>query len=299
MPDLNPYAPAKRDAERLIKRAGHRVVDFAKTYVTVALVKQLGVGALALVAAALNFPVFAFAIVAVSLVSFTVYAIYATRLLKAQDREERWTYVAGKRVQQDVLDAKIAMDTATLALMGERHAPGLMRGASMELKSALAHHQQRVHLAEQRANAAEAVKEGKATDRQRRTLERFQRSDQRQPATPKGPATEPIKARRAARLAERAEREAEIKSLATADDIDRAMKTEEVEGARRTKQERQEAAKKADQAARERVRAGREPTRREPEHVINMQISANGSREVGSGRGAATPEQVAMGEDVA
>jgi hypothetical protein len=53
--------------------------------------------------------------------------------------------------------------------------------------------------------------------------------------------------------AERAELEAEIKSLSTAENISKAMEAEEVKGARRTKRERQEAARKADQAARGRV----------------------------------------------
>jgi hypothetical protein len=297
VPDLNPYGPAKRDAERLVKRAWYRAVDFAKTYVTAALLKTLGLGAAALVAAALNFPVFAVAVVAVWFVASSVYMTYATKIFKAQDRETRWAYVAGKRVQQRELEAKIAMDTVTLALMGERHAPGRLRSASPELRSALALHQNRLRLAEERAAAAEAVKEGTATNSQRRALVRFQR--QRQPAPPKGPAVEPIKARREALEAERAELDAEIRSLATAENIAKAMEAEEVKGARGTKRERQDAARKADQAARDRARAGKEPTRREPEHVIRVQMSVNGERNAGTGRGQRTPEQIAKGEDAA
>jgi hypothetical protein len=233
----------------------------------------------------------------VALTTFAVYAIYATKLLKAQDREARWAYIAPKRMQQDVLDAQIAMDTATLALMGERHPPRSMRGATPELKSALAHAQHRVRVAEQRAEAAEAVKEGTATYLQRRTLTRL-RSDRR-PASPKGPAIEPIKARREALVAERAEVEAEIQALATAEDIEKARTADEVEGKRRTRRELQDAARKADQAARDRVRVGRRATQREPEHVIGLQISMNGTRDVSSGRGPATPEQIAKGENAA
>ena len=261
------------------------------------MLKTLGLTGVAGVAAAFVFPIFAVVAVAAAFLALSVYAIYMTKIVKAQDRDERWTYVAGKRVQQDVLDAKIAMDTVTLALMGERHAPGMMRNASPELRAALAVHQHRLRLAEQRAEAAEAVKDGTATDAQRRALKSMQRRDQRPAAPPKGPAVEPIKARREALVAERAELEAEIKSLATADDIDKAMKADEVEGARRTKRERQDAARKADQAARERVRAGSQPTQREPEHVINLRISPNGVRNVGRTRGATTPERIAKGED--
>lgn len=96
MPDLDPFLPAKHDAQKLVKRVWYRLVDFVKTYVTVALLKTLGVAVVALVAAAFNFPVFAFVAIAVEILALAVFVIYATKLLKAQDREARWTYVAGK-----------------------------------------------------------------------------------------------------------------------------------------------------------------------------------------------------------
>ncbi len=223
-------------------------------------------------------------------------------MLKAQDRDLRWAFVSGKRVQQQNLEAKIAMDTVTLALMGERHAPGAMRSASPELRSALAYHQHRLRLAEERAAAAEAVKDGTATDQQRRALTRARGRDrhpERQPAPPQGPKVEPIKARREAVAAERAELEAEIKSLATAESVEQAMQAEEVKGARMTRRERHDAALKADRAARERVRAGRPPTAPEAERTITLGIAANGERDVSTGRGRATPKQIAQGETAA
>lgn len=294
MPDLNPFDPAKQDAQNVVTRAKNRVVDFAKTYATAALVKTLGVSAVALVAAALRFPVFAFVAVTVAIVALAVYTIYATKLLKAQDREVRWSYVYAKRVQQRELEARIAMDTVTLALIGARDAPGGLRSATAELRAALAFHQHRLRLAEERATAAEAVKDGTATDAQRRALVRFQRG--RQPAPPKALAVEPIKARREALAAERAELEAEIKSLSTAEHIVAAMKTEEVEGARRARREIQDAARKADQAAREWVRAGRPPTAREREHRIRLGVTPSGENDVRTGRGPLMPEQIARGE---
>jgi hypothetical protein len=294
MPDLDPYQLAEQDARRLITRIWHRAVDFGKTYLSAALVKTLGVTIVAAIAAALSFPAFAFVIVAIALLALSLYAVYATKLLKAQDRELRWAWIGGKRVKQRELETKIALETATLALMGERQIGGRLRMASPELRSALAFHQHRLRLAEERAAAAEAVKDGNATDAQRRRLKSFQRD--RQPAPPKGPAIEPIKARREALEAERAALEAEIKSLSTAGDIAAAMHTEEVEGARRTKRERRDAARKADQAARDRVRAGNSPTEPEPDHVLSVEVSANGERSVGRGQPKPTPEQIAKGE---
>jgi len=297
MPDLDPYRLAEQDAQRLLKRAWHRTVDFGKTYLSAALLKTLGVTIVAAVAAALNFPAFAFGIVAIALLALSLYAVYATKLLKAQDREIRWAYIGGKRVQQRELETKIALETATLALMGERQIGGRLRMASPELRSALAFHQHQRRLAEERAEAAEAGKDGTATDTQRRQLRSFQRD--RKPAPPKGPDIEPIKARREALEADRAALEAEIKSLSTAEDVAAAMRSEEVSGARRTKRERREAARKADQAARDRVRAGQSPTAPEPDHVLSVEIAPNGERRVGTGQPQPTPEQIANDETAA
>jgi hypothetical protein len=297
MPDLDPYKLAEQNARRHITRAWHRVVDFGKTYLTAALLKTLGLAVVAGVAAALNFPAFAFVIVAIALLGLSVYSVYATKLLKAQDRELRWAWIGGKRVQQRELEANISLETATLALMGERQIGGRLRMASPELSSALAFYQHRLRLAEERAEAAEAVKEGTATDAQRRRLKGLQRD--RQPTPRKGPAVEPIKARREALEAERAALEAEIKSLSTAEDIAAGMRAEEVEGARRTKRERRDAARRADQAARDRVRAGKSPTAPESDHVISVELGPNGERSVSRGQGQPTPEQIAEGEAAA
>jgi hypothetical protein len=292
MPELDPYLHAKRDARRLARRVQHRVVDFGKTYVTLALLKSLGLAALAVVATALNAPVFAVPVVVVAIVALCVHAIYSTKTLKKQDREIACAWIDGKRVEQRNLEAKMAMDTVTLALMGERNAPRGMRNAPAELRSALAFHQHRLHQAEARAEAAEAVKEGTATSAQRRALKYFQRSDA---APPKGPAVEPIKRRRAAHAAEHATLEAEIKSLFTADSIAKAMETEEVKGARRTQRERQDAAQNAYQAARDRVRAGQEPTVASRGSVINLAFKPNGDRDVSVGTAPPTPEEIARG----
>lgn len=293
MTNLNPLELAEKDAKKRLKRAWHTVQDFFKTFTTATLLKMLTGSVVSIALAIINFTAFAAIAVAVVIGVLSVALIYSTKIIKDQDRENRWAYVAGKRVQQDNLDAQIAMDTVTLALMGERHAPNGMRRASRDLQEALAYYQHRLSLAEQRADAAEAVNAGNASDAQRRALKRFQREDA-QP--PKGPAVEPIKARRVSRDAERKALEAEIQSLATAEDIDAAMKTDEVEGARRTRRERQDAARKADQAARERVRLGRAATAREPASRFDLRMHANGHRDVSMPPPEPTPEQIARGE---
>jgi hypothetical protein len=137
------------------------------------------------------------------------------------------------------------------------------------------------------------VKEGTATDAQRRVLKRFQRSDV---TPPKGPAVEPIRRRRDALEAERAELEAEIMSLSTADNIVKAMEAEEVQAARRTRRERQDAAREADQAARDRVRAGKPPTAPSGGSVINLSMKPNGDRDVSQSAAPPTPEEIARGD---
>jgi hypothetical protein len=295
--DLNPFKPAEEDARRLLEGVWNRVVDFRKTYVTALALKMLGVTALAVAVAILNFPFFAVALVACVLVAQAIYNFYATKLLKDKDRELRWAWIAGKRVEQRSLEARISDLSATLAILGLHEVGGRLNTASPELRSALAFSQRRLQLAEERAEDAEASRDGLATDDQARRVKAYRRD--RAPRAPKRPDVNPIKARRAALEAEHSTLEAEIKSLATAEDVDSAMRAEEVQGARRTERERRDAARRADQAARDRVRAGRTATAPEPEHVVTVEFAANGRRSVGSGRGGATPEQIAKGEDEA
>ena len=295
MSGVDPFAPASADARRLTRRARDRLVDFGRTYLTVALLKSTGLAVLAVVASALNLPVVAAVLITIALFVLVVYAVYSTKLLKAQDRELRWAYAHGKRVKQQVIDARIAQDTATLVLLGERHPPSPFRGASSELRSAVTILHHRLRQAEERAEVAEAVRDGRADDEQRRRLKHLQRLD-RQDRPSQLPPVEPIKARRLARRAERDLLETEIQSLATADDIDRAMRTEEVQGARANQRERQEAARKADQAARDRVRGGRTATAPTPEQSMTMSLGANGATDVRNNAGEATPEQIARGE---
>jgi hypothetical protein len=92
--------------------------------------------------------------------ALVVQAIYTTRLLEVQDSESRWAFVENKRVRQREAEAKIAMDTVTLALMDERHPPSAMRSASLELRSALTYHLHRLRLAQRRAEAADADRGG-------------------------------------------------------------------------------------------------------------------------------------------
>jgi hypothetical protein len=295
--DLNPFKPAELDARRFVQRTWNRIKDLRRTYTTAMAIKMFGLTVAAGIVAILNFPVFAVVLVVGVLIAQFVYGVYATKLLKDQDRELRWTWIAGKRVEQREMDARISIESATLALLGERQLGGRWVAASPDLRGALAFHQRRLRLAEERADAAEAVKEGTATDARRRRLASIRRD--RQPEPPKPPASEPIKARRAVLEAERAALEAEIKSLATAEDLAAAMRAEEVEGARRMKRERQDAARRADQAAQERVRAGRSPTAPKPERVINLELAANGERNLRTGQGQPTPEQIADGEEAA
>lgn len=84
-----------------------------------------------------------------------------------------------------------------------------------------------------------------------------------------------------------------IESLATPEDIKRAMKADE---AKRTQRERQDAAMKADKAARDRARAGLRPTAEEPENTITLSVAANGDQKVGTDRRGPIPEQIAAGQ---
>lgn len=82
-----------------------------------------------------------------------------------------------------------------------------------------------------------------------------------------------------------------IKSLATADDIVNAMEAYEVTGARRTRRERPEAARKVDRAARERVHAGQPPTAASRGGVNSLSMKPNGDRDVSQARRPRRPRR--------
>lgn len=277
--NFDPLRAAEAEARGWLKRARERLVDWGWKYVTLSLAKVVlpGVGAVALAIVAL--PAFAAAACCVVIALLVIYAVYATRLLKRADAELRWAWIANKRLHQRNLDQQIATDRVTLELMGERgdQRDGKpYRAVPQDLRSALAH--VRGRLAEAR-RASHPQPPGAAV---------------RAPGVPGGPAIAPIKARLAAREAEHVALKAQIESLATPSDIEQAMKAEDAE---RTKRERQDAATAADRDARDRVRRGMSATTPEPGQTIRLGIKPNGERDVRTGRGRPTPEQIARGED--
>jgi hypothetical protein len=273
--DMDPLQLAEDEARALYTRLRVRAIDWAKQYLTAALLKVLlpAAGAVALAIVAL--PAFAVGACVVIIALLALYSINATRLLKRKDAELRWAWVANKRLHQRHFDHQIATDNVILELMGERTESRPFRFVPQELRSALAHVRQKAALA-QTASTPIPIRAGVHAGR---------------PA--EGPALGPVKARKTAHEAEHEMLTAEIESLATPGDIKRAMRADE---AKRTQRERQDAAVQADKAARDRVRAGLRPTAEEPENTITLSLAANGDQTVGTDRRGPTPEQIAAGQ---
>lgn len=286
--NVDPIAFAEKELQARIRQWAQRAADFGFRYVTLGLIKVLGPTVVAAVLAVVSFPAAAAVACVLAFALLAAHAVYATRLLKRQDSQLRWAWVANYRLRQRALALQIATDNATLALLGERSQPsGPYQRTPQELRAAVAFLNRKLHDAESRAEAAEAVKPGKATDAQRRTL---RRADAAPAASP--PDMKPIKARREARRAEYAEMEATIQSLATPGDVERAKAAEE---ATRTRRERQDAATAADKEARERNRRGQTPTAEKPGQTFQVGMKPNGEREVSTRQGSLTPEQIARG----
>jgi hypothetical protein len=273
--DMDPLQLAEDEARALYTRMKVRALDWAKQYLTAALLKVLVPAAGAVALALVALPAFAAGACVVMTALLALYSINATRLLKRKDAELRWAWVANKRLHQRHLDHQIATDNVILELMGERTEGRPFRFVPQELRSALAHVRQKT-ARRQTASTPIPIRASIQTDR---------------PA--EGPALGPVKARRAAREAEHEMLTAEIESLATPEDVERAMKADET---KRTQRERQDAAMKADKAARDRARAGLRPTAAEPEHTIMLNVAVNGDHKVGTDRRGPTPEQIAAGQ---
>ena len=274
--DMDPLQLAKDETGVLYTRLKVRVLDWAKRYLTAALLKVLVPAGGAVVLAILVLPAFAVAACVVAIALLAVYSINATRLLKRKDAELRWAWVASKRIHQRNLDHQIATDNVILELMGERTESRPFRFVPQELRSALAHVRRGATLARAVSSPIPILAGIHAG------------------GPSEGPALGPVKARKATREAEHETLSAEIESLAIPDDIKRAMK---VENAKRTQRERQDAATKADRAARDRARTGLRPTVLEPEPTITLSVTANGDQKVGTDRRGPTPEQIAAGAD--
>ncbi len=272
--DMDPLQLAEDEARVLYTRLKVRALDWAKRYLTAALLKVLVPAAGAVVLASLALPAFAVGACVVVIALLALYSINATRLLKRKDAELRWAWIANKRLHQRHLDHQIATDNVILELMGERTEGRPFRFVPQELRSALAHVRQRA-APTRTASTPIPIRAGIQAGR-----------------LAEGPALGPVKARKAAHEAEHEALTAEIESLATPDDIQRAMKAN---AAKRTQREHQDAAVKADKAARDRARAGLRPTAEEPENTITLSMAANGNQKVGTNRRGPTPEQIAAG----
>jgi len=272
--DMDPLQLAEDEARALYTRLKMRALDWTKRYLTAALLKVLVPAASAVALAIWALPVFVAGACVVVIALLGLYSINATRLLKRKDAELRWAWVANKRLHQRHLDHQIATDNVILELMGERTESRPFRFVPQELRSALAHVRQK-SARKQTGSAPIPI-----------------RADIQAGRAAEGPALGPVKTRKAAREAEHETLTAEMESLATPKDIKRAMKADET---KRTQRERQDAAMKADKAARERARAGLRPTSEKPEHTITLSVAANGNHTVGTDRRDPTPEQMAAG----
>jgi len=215
-------------------------------------------------------------------VAFAALAGYTLGLRKQLVDERamrRSAFVDGKRVQQEILKRDLALDEATLALVGDprdREAQMRLRApVSQEFKAALRYARARL--------AATA-----AADRPQPPKARV-----RQAAAPVAPPdVAGVRRRLELRRSEIAKLEAQIQQLASPDAIDLAVAAEQAE---RSFCELRAAVHEADRVARDRRRAGRKPTASGPDIGLAVAFHPNGEGDVGQTR-TLTPEQIAQGQ---
>lgn len=270
MTDPEPFDALTDDAKRLALSVSRRIFDRGREWLThhliVLVVGVLASGALAIAV----LPIFAGIACGLIALAAVVYAIWARRLMENERRNRRWAYIQGKRIQQRELRALAAVDVATLAICGDRHARFSGR-RNPELTQALAHVQgdvRRTALAAQPAGAA-----------------------QRQPAVPAPPDLAAVRRRLQKRQAELDALEAEIQALAAPGD-----RKLEHDAADRRQAERDltEATRQADRAARERRRRGQKPTQPAGEGIgLQLQVGPDGVRQVRNMDPPKTPEELA------
>jgi hypothetical protein len=268
MSEPHPEQLLTEDIKRLGGLLVRRVSDWARRYMTIALAKYLLVGAIGVGAAFYSLPLIAAVACTIAVLGSLIFAVYGHKIASSEYASRRWTWIAANRLQQDTLRVEQRLDAAVFDVLGQ--APPNDTGTCMsspELRQAVAVLRQRAFRREQ-----------PLTDRPRHEA---------QP-----PDLGVVASRMRARKAEIDALEADIQSLAVAEQADAAMAAEE---ARRHADSLREAARRADQEARERVRRGQTATHREPGAQLSVTVTPTGVRGVSVGTPSLTPEQIAQG----
>ena len=294
-----PLDALRADVEGAVRRRLRNVGWWLRKFVGAQLVKLLlgGVASIALLVAAL--PLFAAGAAAAVVAAALGYAVYARKQLVDERAMRRWAYVAGKRVQQDVLKRELALDLATLILVNDpadrEVAHRLSEPRSPEFASAVRYVRGRLRIAAAaafgRPQPRKAAVHGHATPRAP-TAQEMLRDGGRVPSAPVPPDLAGVRRRRDLRTSEIAKLEAELQALAAPDAIELAFAAEE---AATSYKDQRAAAHLADRVARDRRRAGRTPTAPGPDAGLAVSFHPNGSRDVRQTQ-TLTPEQVARGD---
>ena len=111
-------------------------------------------------------------------------------------------------------------------------------------------------------------------------------------ASPVAPDVAGVRRRLELRRRELTKLEAEVQTLAAPDAIDLAIAADEAE---RSYSQQRDAAHAADREARDRRRAGRQPTAPNAGMAFELALRATGARDVRQVRASPTPEQIAAG----
>ena len=116
-----PYGETRRDAKKLWVRARDSLIDFVVGHFTGSLIVAAGSSLAAWALGIITLPAVAWVFGGAVILALLVPAFYATRVIKRQDAELRYAWIANKRLQQKQLEHEIATDNVILELMGERH----------------------------------------------------------------------------------------------------------------------------------------------------------------------------------
>jgi hypothetical protein len=307
--DIEPLARQAADIERKIRRRVRDLVwlavkRFGKELPRILLLGTSG--SAGLVWAVIGLHEAAYLVIALVLIgAFVALAGYTLGLRKQLVDERamrRWAFVAGKRMEQEVLKRELALDLATLILVNDPKdratANRLSAPRSPEFASAVRYVRGRLRIAasaaSDRPQPRKAAVHGHATPRAP-TAQEMLRDGGRVPRAPVPPDLAVVRRRRDLRTSKIAKLEAEIQALAAPDLIELAFAAEE---AATSYKDQRAAAHLADRVARDRQRAGRKPTAPDPDGSFVVSFHPNGNRDVRQTR-TLTPEQIARGEQPA
>jgi hypothetical protein len=273
--DPEPLDEFRDDVNRALESGREWAIDLGREHLPRWLIALISGSVTSSVAAILVWPPVVGIACALTLGAATIATYYARRRMYKERRARAWSYIAGKRLERDLLERENRLDQAILVFAGHPQDRALRHALRpQELRQILAGLEYRLRSAAEsdRPQPAKATRHGMAS----------------RPA--RAPDLAAVRRRIERRNAQIAAIDAECEQLAVPEDPGAALAASE---SRDRAHAVYAAALKADRKARELKRRGRRASGRGGHHELVVEFQPDGERNVSRGAYEPSPEELA------